>query len=334
VYGFMLLVFIILAIVTACVTVVGTYFLLNAENYHWQWTSFTMSASTSAYVFLYAVRAGGGGSGGGFGWRGRGGGGGRGRGVAGSGALRGNGAFLGRGLGSGGLPRDLGRALHRLPGRRGDEALVGRRSTHMSLQWRAYARETHAQALLNIVMYAHMHAHTPWPVYTQTHKHTQTCTCNNTDFPPSPLRVLPARPCRQVHYYLFKTRMSGFFQTAFYFGYTAMFCFGLALMCGAIGYWAAAAFVRTIYRWVPGGAGCQGQAWAGAMRAGGRWACARSGYVTWGGQPVLQVGILPASHNLDMLAACSAPLDTAPPPTSLGLFSHLRTRARRQVKCD
>lgn len=52
----MLLVFIILMIVTACVTVVGTYFLLNAENYHWQWTSFTMSASTSAYVFLYSVR--------------------------------------------------------------------------------------------------------------------------------------------------------------------------------------------------------------------------------------------------------------------------------------
>lgn len=36
VYGFMLLVFSIMMIVTACVTVVGTYFLLNAENYHWQ----------------------------------------------------------------------------------------------------------------------------------------------------------------------------------------------------------------------------------------------------------------------------------------------------------
>jgi hypothetical protein len=32
----MLLVFIILNIVTVCVTIVGTYFLLNAENYHWQ----------------------------------------------------------------------------------------------------------------------------------------------------------------------------------------------------------------------------------------------------------------------------------------------------------
>ena len=50
VYGFMLLVFIILAIVTVCVTIVGTYFLLNAENYHWQWTSFCAAASTSLCV--------------------------------------------------------------------------------------------------------------------------------------------------------------------------------------------------------------------------------------------------------------------------------------------
>lgn len=47
VYGFMLLVFLILVIVTVCVTIVGTYFLLNAENYHWQWTSFTAAASTA-----------------------------------------------------------------------------------------------------------------------------------------------------------------------------------------------------------------------------------------------------------------------------------------------
>lgn len=47
VYGFMLLVFLILVIVTVCVTIVGTYFLLNAENYHWQWTSFLSAASTS-----------------------------------------------------------------------------------------------------------------------------------------------------------------------------------------------------------------------------------------------------------------------------------------------
>lgn len=105
VYGFMLLVYVILLIVTMCVTIVGTYFLLNAENYHWQWISFGMSGSTALYVFLYAV-----------------------------------------------------------------------------------------------------------------------------------------------HYFYYKTHMTGFFQTCFYFGYTTMFCIGLALMCGALGHWSAAAFVRTIYR--------------------------------------------------------------------------------------
>jgi len=55
VYGFMLLVFIILIIVTVCVTIVGTYFLLNAENYHWQWTSFFSAASTAIYVYLYSI---------------------------------------------------------------------------------------------------------------------------------------------------------------------------------------------------------------------------------------------------------------------------------------
>jgi len=51
----MLLVFLILIIVTICVTIVGTYFLLNAENYHWQWTSFFCAASTSVYVYLYSI---------------------------------------------------------------------------------------------------------------------------------------------------------------------------------------------------------------------------------------------------------------------------------------
>ncbi|WIA19220.1 hypothetical protein OEZ85_003860 [Tetradesmus obliquus] len=105
VYGFMLLVFLILLIVTICVTIVGTYFLLNAENYHWQWTSFGMAGSTALYVFAYSV-----------------------------------------------------------------------------------------------------------------------------------------------HYFLFKTHMTGFFQTCFYFGYTAMFCVGLGLMCGAVGFWGASAFVHKIYR--------------------------------------------------------------------------------------
>lgn len=55
VYGFMLLVFVILAIVTICVTIVCTYFLLNAEDYRWQWTSFLAAGSTSGYVYLYSI---------------------------------------------------------------------------------------------------------------------------------------------------------------------------------------------------------------------------------------------------------------------------------------
>merc|ERR1711935_208552 len=105
VYGFFLLVFLILVIVTLCVTVVGTYFLLNAENYHWHWTSFISAASTAFYVYVYSI-----------------------------------------------------------------------------------------------------------------------------------------------YYFIFKTKMTGFFQTCFYFGYTAMFCLGLGLMCGAVGYFGANAFVRRIYR--------------------------------------------------------------------------------------
>ncbi|KAI3436249.1 hypothetical protein D9Q98_002302 [Chlorella vulgaris] len=105
VYGFFLLVFLILLIVTVCVTIVGTYFLLNAENYHWHWTAFSAGASTSVYVMLYSL-----------------------------------------------------------------------------------------------------------------------------------------------HYFLMKTKMTGFFQTAFYFGYTLMLCLGLSMMCGAVGYLGSMAFVRRIFR--------------------------------------------------------------------------------------
>ncbi|KAH8510048.1 hypothetical protein H0E87_007826 [Populus deltoides] len=103
--GFMLLVFLILIIVTVCVTIVGTYFLLNAENYHWQWTSFFSAASTAVYVYLYSI-----------------------------------------------------------------------------------------------------------------------------------------------YYYSMKTKMSGFFQTSFYFGYTLMFCLGLGILCGAVGYLGSNLFVRRIYK--------------------------------------------------------------------------------------
>lgn len=55
VYGFMLLVFVILAIVTMCSTIVAVYFLLNAENYHWQWSSLVSGGASGFYVFLYSL---------------------------------------------------------------------------------------------------------------------------------------------------------------------------------------------------------------------------------------------------------------------------------------
>jgi len=55
VYGFMLLVYIILVTVTICTTIVSTYFLLNSENYQWQWIAYEASGSTALYVFLYSI---------------------------------------------------------------------------------------------------------------------------------------------------------------------------------------------------------------------------------------------------------------------------------------
>ncbi|KAM7534563.1 hypothetical protein Aperf_G00000110799 [Anoplocephala perfoliata] len=104
VYGFTLLVIFILIVVTGCSTVVCTYFLLNAEDYRWQWISFFSGASTAVYVYIYSI-----------------------------------------------------------------------------------------------------------------------------------------------YYFLFKTKMFGLFQTAFYFSYMAFFCFALGCMCGAVGYLSARRFVRAIY---------------------------------------------------------------------------------------
>ena len=47
VYGFMLLVFFILAVVTICVTIVCTYFLLNAEDYRWYVLKSTLVSKTT-----------------------------------------------------------------------------------------------------------------------------------------------------------------------------------------------------------------------------------------------------------------------------------------------
>jgi transmembrane 9 superfamily protein 3 len=55
VYGFILLVFSILLVVTMCVSIVITYFNLNAEDWRWPWTAFLSGASISIYVFMYSV---------------------------------------------------------------------------------------------------------------------------------------------------------------------------------------------------------------------------------------------------------------------------------------
>ena len=55
VYGFMLLVYAILTMVTFCVAIVVTYFLLNAEDWRWQWMAFVSSGSSAGYVFCYSI---------------------------------------------------------------------------------------------------------------------------------------------------------------------------------------------------------------------------------------------------------------------------------------
>ena len=55
VYGFLLGVYAILAIVVSMTTIIVVYFCLNAENYLWQKTALLSGGSTAAYVFLYGI---------------------------------------------------------------------------------------------------------------------------------------------------------------------------------------------------------------------------------------------------------------------------------------
>ena len=153
-YGYMLLVFLILAIVTVCVTIVGTYFLLNAENYHWQWTSFCAAASTALCVCA--------------------------------------------------LPHCTCVTMGWSPSPHAAMLLLTLWITDASLQRGAYDASA-APCGRYVFLYA-------------------------------------------VHYFFVKTKMTGLFQTCFYFGYTLMFCLGLAIMTGALGYLGSAVFVRRIYR--------------------------------------------------------------------------------------
>lgn len=51
-----------------------------------------------------------------------------------------------------------------------------------------------------------------------------------------------------IYYFYAKSDMSGFMQTAFYFGYNFIVCYALFLLLGFVGWRASLAFVRRIYR--------------------------------------------------------------------------------------
>jgi len=53
-FGFLLLVYIILIVTSAEITIVMAYFQLCAEDYHWWWRSFFTAGSSGLYLFLYS----------------------------------------------------------------------------------------------------------------------------------------------------------------------------------------------------------------------------------------------------------------------------------------
>ncbi|KAL2355119.1 endosomal P24A protein-like protein [Cryomyces antarcticus] len=54
-FGFLFLCYGLMICTAACVTVLIVYFLLCAENYHWQWRSFCTAGASAAYVFAYCL---------------------------------------------------------------------------------------------------------------------------------------------------------------------------------------------------------------------------------------------------------------------------------------
>lgn len=55
IFGFLLIVFIILVLTCAEITVVMCYFQLCAEDYHWWWRSFLTAGASAFYMFLYSI---------------------------------------------------------------------------------------------------------------------------------------------------------------------------------------------------------------------------------------------------------------------------------------
>eukprot|EP00998_Keelungia_sp_KM082_P006338 NODE_2594_length_1029_cov_82.412417_g2575_i0.p1 GENE.NODE_2594_length_1029_cov_82.412417_g2575_i0~~NODE_2594_length_1029_cov_82.412417_g2575_i0.p1 ORF type:complete len:316 (-),score=66.12 NODE_2594_length_1029_cov_82.412417_g2575_i0:80-937(-) len=55
VFGFLSLVFVILTVTCAEITIVMVYFQLCYEDYHWWWRSFFISGSSGVHLFLYTI---------------------------------------------------------------------------------------------------------------------------------------------------------------------------------------------------------------------------------------------------------------------------------------
>lgn len=55
VFGFLLLVFALLAVTCAEISIVLVYFQLCSENYKWWWSSMLVPGSSGAYLFLYSI---------------------------------------------------------------------------------------------------------------------------------------------------------------------------------------------------------------------------------------------------------------------------------------
>jgi len=53
-FGFLMLVLVILVVTCAEISIALTYFQLTSEDYHWWWRSFFASATSAVYIFLYA----------------------------------------------------------------------------------------------------------------------------------------------------------------------------------------------------------------------------------------------------------------------------------------
>lgn len=54
-FGFLFICFGLMVITSAAITVLMIYFLLCAENYHWQWRAFGTAGASAVYVFIYAM---------------------------------------------------------------------------------------------------------------------------------------------------------------------------------------------------------------------------------------------------------------------------------------